>query len=360
MKNTVTRKCIYCLNVYEYSKSRKFRSLEWDREHVVHDAFGKFGASNLTLVGRVCKKCNSKMGREIDPVFTRSSVEAIDRFKQGQKSADKLDELSMQYLELKFQTCDEWNGVLVEFSNVNGNSCQTVSDQYVFRDRESNRWIHFSEKTFHGKDPRIAYPGLHLHEGPWKLFGKNAAADERLLRRAFYKGVHLNKTGSIYSPAETAPKVILSSEIAIPHQRAIAKIAFNYLAKITEELSLDLALNEAFNGIRDFVINGINPDWRVVQISKKPILSGETLTRRLTNGHLVSVQCKNIGRNVVWFAQVSIFNNMVFNIVLTRQLDMMYYPIAKCHHWDLLNNTCYELPGLNEDLTLIGLPAIAV
>jgi hypothetical protein len=67
-------RCIYCA----YWKPVE----AFNTEHVVHKAFGTFGAETPVLKC-VCSHCNKTLGDEVDRKFTRDSVEALERVKAG-------------------------------------------------------------------------------------------------------------------------------------------------------------------------------------------------------------------------------------------------------------------------------------
>jgi hypothetical protein len=349
------RTCIYCLEVKPFHKSKKLRTKDWTREHVLHDAFGKFSGENLTLIGRVCGDCNQTFGESIDPVLTLSSFEALNRYKYGVKSLDKLYELDQSYLELKFDCPGDevWHGVMVEFYDGDGELQSRLANQYAFKDRLTNEWIHLSEDTFHKEDPRVSFPTIDLHGEQYKIVARTSADYDRLIARAYYKGVRFEPKSLIRPPNEDRP-LYLSFTVGTQHQQAMAKIAFNYMAKITESISLDLPLDSQFDGLRSFIKTGMNPGWQVVHLSEMPLLATETQTKRLTNGHLVSAEFKRAGRHVQWRANVAIFNHIVFEVVLTQNRSAIHYPIHSCHHWNIEDRTCKKLDGVRRDGLLLG------
>jgi hypothetical protein len=71
-----SRTCIYC---------REFKTAsDFNREHVVPDAFGRYeGAFVLTTV---CSTCNAYFGDRLDIRLARESIEGLDRYEHGVKN----------------------------------------------------------------------------------------------------------------------------------------------------------------------------------------------------------------------------------------------------------------------------------
>jgi hypothetical protein len=75
-------KCIYCL------QSQPKVTFGSKGEHVIPQAFGKFG-SQTPLLKCVCIECNNKLGRDLDQVLARDSLEAMQRYKHGIRSSEE-------------------------------------------------------------------------------------------------------------------------------------------------------------------------------------------------------------------------------------------------------------------------------
>jgi hypothetical protein len=83
--------CIYC----------RRENQEFDREHVIPQAFGNFEPNSLILYDAVCKGCNNFFGRTLDFALSRDSMEALLRFRYGTKPASEAGDLPYHKLELK-------------------------------------------------------------------------------------------------------------------------------------------------------------------------------------------------------------------------------------------------------------------
>ncbi len=71
--------CIYC----PQTDRSRFRGVE----HVIPQAFGRFGSETPTL-DCVCDDCNAYFGRELDQLLARETYEGISRYSRGQFSRD--------------------------------------------------------------------------------------------------------------------------------------------------------------------------------------------------------------------------------------------------------------------------------
>ncbi len=84
-----THTCIYCLQVKTFG--------EFGREHVLNDAFGRYEPISFVLLNprnkifRVCKECNSRLGKKIDDALATTTIEGIQRFLFDIKSHKDFD-----------------------------------------------------------------------------------------------------------------------------------------------------------------------------------------------------------------------------------------------------------------------------
>jgi len=78
------RRCIYCLGEKDEA--------DFNREHVVQEAFDVFHSNNVVLTC-VCRACNQLFGDTIDLYISRDSMEGYDRYGSGQKSPSEFKSL---------------------------------------------------------------------------------------------------------------------------------------------------------------------------------------------------------------------------------------------------------------------------
>lgn len=121
-------------------------------------------------------------------------------------------------------------------------------------------------------------------------------------------------------------------------RRAVAKIAFNYMAYVT---SPDFVLSPDFNEVRSFIRHGETPEYPVVHVDFTPILFDDHPLARQTNGHLVTLDW-DAQRNQV-MAQVSLFNELRFVVLLGRAPRGLWRDIRIGHHFDSDNRQITRL-----------------
>jgi hypothetical protein len=89
--------------------------------------------------------------------------------------------------------------------------------------------------------------------------------------------------------------------------RTIAKIAFNYLAKIK---GANYALDQRFDLIRDYIKTANKQNFKMVRIEKGHILAEETRSKYFLEGHLFTIETR--------------YNNIISKIALTNTLGFYY------------------------------------
>lgn len=130
-------RCIYC----------RREGVEFDREHVIPEAFGTFEPVSFFLYDTVCKDCNGHLGRTIDLALSRDSVEALLRFRYGTKPASEAGDLPYRKIRLKIGQPGSWYGATVELEpDGTGNAVEPVPvPQAAFRWKGSENWNYLVE-----------------------------------------------------------------------------------------------------------------------------------------------------------------------------------------------------------------------
>jgi hypothetical protein len=113
--------------------------------------------------------------------------------------------------------------------------------------------------------------------------------------------------------------------------RAVAKIAFNYLVRVTYDTYPHFALKPAFDPVREFILNGVGRWQDFVAMPASPILATDSERRRSTLGHLVTVTWKRFGGVM---AQVSLFNDLTYDVTLAKHVDGVWRDVAAGHHYN--------------------------
>ncbi len=346
-KNIELKQCIYCLE--EKSFSRRKKDSEFNSEHVMHDALGKFGPQTLTLTDKVCKACNQLFGDTIDLTLARGGYEAILRFQHGVKNLDELSDFVGTNIEFSVHCPNDpvWHGVKARPVKKDGKFALEPAPQIGFISKETDKWVYLTEREFDSLDP---LPPI-LDSRRFKIFSPSYADEQRLWRKLEDRGFKPSLNGII--PSAGHP-IAAEATFDTTLQRAITKIAFNYLAKVTEKTSLifDSSLDEA----RAFVREGRQPIDTVICVANEtPILAGDTSDIRQTNGHIVSVEWKSLGYKTGIAARVALFDDLIWDITLSPDYRGLIFPMSSAHYWNFDKHVCEKLPGLKRDLSLIQL-----
>jgi hypothetical protein len=114
--------------------------------------------------------------------------------------------------------------------------------------------------------------------------------------------------------------------------RAVAKIAFNYAAKVRDAT---FVLRPDFDEIREYIRDGREPSWAPVVVpTRDSILFGGSRHWRQTNGHLVTLDWNRAGFGVL--AQVSLFNTITYRVLLCPHYSGIWHGcLPSGHHFDV-------------------------
>jgi hypothetical protein len=166
-----------------------------------------------------------------------------------------------------------------------------------------------------------------------RLISYSAAMDARLVACLARRGIPFTPCGvGGRPPSTTDGRAPLDVEMRFDAMvfRCVAKIAFNYMAAI---VGADFARSASFDVVREFIRNGTKPKYPIVVPHARPILFDDSSTRRQTSGHLLTVRWERDSRGIV--AQVSLFNETTYDVMLTRNYDGVWRDIHSGHRFGL-------------------------
>ncbi len=165
-----------------------------------------------------------------------------------------------------------------------------------------------------------------------RLVSRSADIDARLVACLARRGIPFTQRGQGGQPPSKDGLAPLDVEMRFDSMifRCVAKIAFNYMAAVA---GADFARSACFKAVRDFIRSAVKPPYALVVPHAGAILYDDTPTRRQTNGHILTLKWTRDSRAVV--AQVSLFNETTYDVILTRSYDGMWREIANGHHFDL-------------------------
>jgi hypothetical protein len=325
--------CIYCLAENPQDHYKK-------SDHIIPQSFGRF-INNFTLKNLVCDSCNQYFGDNIELALARDTIEGASRFEHGVKkpeefkSAGKQSRLTIKLAEGEFKGayvyryyCETQEKVVIAPVPQFG-FLKTGSNQYeyfLFSEVPDKRYL--EENGFNLDAPRaIITCGIEVD-----------AARVVLSQR----GMSFNPGGEV-GTSESLPEDLLCKVEALVDSivlRAVAKIAFNYLAY---REGRDFLLHEAFNPIRAFIRKGEGTTPPLIQAMERPVLAGEPIEGQRLLGHLITVDWAV--DNVSIIAQVSLFNWMTYSVSLARDFPGERRDIQHGHLFNIPTRTILPLRG---------------
>jgi HNH endonuclease len=328
--------CIYCLR----------EGQEFDREHVIPEAFGTFEPTSFILYNAVCRECNNWFGRTLDFALSRDSMEALLRFRYGTKSPSEARDLPYRKIELKIGQPGPWFGATVVLEpDRAGKAVEPVPvAQAAFRWKGTQEWTFLVERELDA-DALAAYvkpvPGML----EIRVMGPSRHDHERVLQRLKAAGINFRQESSLANPITDDGKVLVEIEAAVDQTifRAIAKIAFNYVA---HQHGSDFVLRSDFDDIRKYIRYGMAPAWTqrvpVVLPSQRPVLFDDLPQMRQTNGHLITFDW-NTGQTG-FLAQVSLFNTVTYHVAICPVYSGVWSNgFSRGHHFDIEAKTIVPL-----------------
>ena len=131
-------------------------------------------------------------------------------------------------------------------------------------------------------------------------------------------------------------------------KRTIAKIAFNYLAKMQ---GANFVLSADFDPIRAYIKDGTKPNFTFFKSDNEPILRDDLPGRRQTNAHLIVVEWDKPKRGIN--ARMSFFNTLTHRIRLCPHYRGIYREIKSGHSLNAQTREIKPLTGTDQRLRIV-------
>ncbi|NSW53469.1 MAG: hypothetical protein HPY85_13270 [Anaerolineae bacterium] len=326
--------CVYCMQTKTISSYSK-------REHVLPQAFGLF-SNNFTLDQEVCDDCNKYFGDNLEIDLARDTFEGLSRFDYGLKKNSEYKSLGRRSRLVIKVAEGQFKGALVylEYSQETDKLMIRPVKQIGFLRAEDSEYAYFSlDKVPNKSELDNQRVDLTRHNAVIALGMSSEEAKEILAMR----GIILKSWGDAESlePFEDAWNVEVTANIDSTLFRAIAKIAFNYFVYCE---GANLARQAGFNTIRSYILYGIQPDYRLVDILERPILADEAVVGRRRLGHLVTINWSGDHKSIV--AMVSLFNLNTYSVSLSRDFLGAVQSLPKGHFFNIANRQILPLQAL--------------
>jgi len=298
-------------------------------EHVIPQSFGTFHG-NLTL-HCVCESCNRFFGGTLEWALQRDSIEGALRLQYG-----LADGTLGGFKSLEFKVADEgsWEGVCVKIkADKRKKTVEAVPiPQVGARRNATDEWEWYTPKEI---TPEFARKYPKGSSSEIQVVGSSLKEQKGLIRILKKNGVDFHPKRQMKPPFGPDGKVgtNLVALFAEQIQRCIAKIGFNYLAKVR---GAEFVLHSDFDDIRAYVRYGTKPRVKAVRPLKASFLAEERHGQVVTRGHILRVDWSAEKQSIV--AQIALFNTMKYTVVLCNRYRGIWTPdLAQGHHFDLDN-----------------------
>ena len=327
--------CIYC----------KRSGIPFSREHVIPEAFGTFGPKTMVLTEAVCADCNQRLGRGLDQILARDTFEGLLRAEKLTPRRIKKDRFKARRIVIRVPDEPRFTDFRGAQMTIDWQTRKPrLLNQVIVRDEEG-RLHSFTRGEMADADDKLF---RDRPPGSIQVIGTLPEEVKELQHMAASKGVRFKSwkpTDVEPPPASREPTTPLEVEGFIDEAvwRAIAKIAFNYLAKIEGSAYV---LDSKFNRIRAFIV-GEFEDRALVRYSKRPILANETSRYKTNEMHLVLFERQGYGLR----GRVSLFNSFTYDVMLCANLGLIY-SIKSGHAFDPIRKDVSKLVGISRSLKI--------
>ncbi len=330
--------CIYCTK----EKPRE----QFNSEHVILKALGVFGPKTMTLINKTCIACNQDFGDTIDNALSRETLEGVHRFKNGVKTSKKFEYGRHAKNQERTATSGFLKGHKLELvANENGIGLNyELKENYdvAFKKEDGSYDFYYVGQLPDGETLKQKYPNC-LEE--IKIINSKKIEDiediAETLSQIFGTRYELNEENH---EGNCEVEAIYTKEAF----RAIAKIAFNYIAYSNDT---SLILQECFNPIRNFITKGIGEWNQFIQIEKEPIVPNN-------NGmeaHFITIH--SIGQKI--FSSVSLHNKIHYEICLAKNYKGKPIEVGYGHCFDPHEKKIHKL-GISSIIPIKMIPTIQV
>jgi len=250
--------CIYCKkNIDAENRST---------EHVFPQSFG---CPDDWTIDCVCKNCNNELGGTIERRLAGDSMEGLWRLQKiGSRSKKPIRQTRIKIHVPDEDRYGEFRGLILyaDFSQMD--SLYLPAQVVVLGD--SGMRQHYLLEDMNDEDIRNI-------PGKFGLFAHNENEHNQAVER--FKRLGKKFDGEITKLPQTAINDDGKLEVEIEGVldavifRTIAKITFNYLAKVK---GYEYTLNQKFDVMREYVRVGVKPNINPVRIERGHILAEET------------------------------------------------------------------------------------
>jgi hypothetical protein len=323
-------RCIYCQQDRSADAFTKV-------EHVMPQSFGRF-QHNFTLKNLVCDDCNHYFGNHLELFLGRDSYEGQLRFRHGLKEAEEFKgvgrktRIVVRSTEGTFAGCYMLRYYNAEKNDISVRPLPQVG--FMLAPERAYRYFLLDEIPTQAELDGMGFDKVH----PKPIVALEVDPPE-LAARLAAKGIAFNYRGPL---PQNPPLDTIGCELTarMDHVifRAMAKIAFNYLAyweggPFVQQQGLDRA--------RRHIRRGEIPNYELLRVDEEPILGDEPTVGNRRLGHLTTIGWADDGVSVL--SQVSLLNWMTYHICLAPELGGPPPPMTRGHFFHPSSQEILEL-----------------
>lgn len=326
--------CIYCKN--------EIIGDNQSDEHVFPKAFG---CPDDWILNCVCQKCNNYFGGTIERYLAGDSIEGLWRLQKiGSHSKKHILQTRIKINVPDEKQYDEFRGAIL-FADFAKKDCLYLPPQILIFGSSGERTFVLLDKTSDEEIRNIKKIALFAHnEKEWQ----QAAGRLKQIGMKFDED-KINRLPQTCIGEDGKLEVVIEGVMDAVIFRAIAKIGFNYLAKV---MDAQYVLNSKFDAIRNYIKTGIKPNFRPVEIKNGHILPDETDSFYYFEGHIFIIETK--GNKII--SKISLTNMSNFYYVVNLgDVGLTWHNIKRGHAYSFEKNKI--LPMFRFPISLLTLRA---
>lgn len=328
--------CLYC----PATSDRPFPNAE----HVLPRAFGKFESreGNLTLHD-VCPECNSYFGRHLEQHFGRDTLDAYFRLLSGVKPAEEAAEVGGRRLTFHIdEPGTEFHGSWMSLAyDPEREIVMEAPAQVAFRRRDETEWRWYLERDI----TKERLPEFRTCQ--FRVYGRQESV-ARIAERM--EAIGLSSETSLWTDISEETQTPSFEMVRIRYEiddvvlRSVAKIVFNYLARVTEDRLPGFVRREEFAPIRSFIRHGTQPAWNPVSIGDGNVQLADTRTR-ITSGHVLVAAWPDPRRSPV--GNVSLFNQLTYVVRFADRVPGVWWELDSGHYFNIRTRKVTKMVAVN-------------
>lgn len=319
--------CIYCNNPITQNNNSE--------EHVFPQSFG---CPDSWTMNCVCIECNIGFGKSIERFLAGDSLEGLWRLQKiGSRSKKPIRQTRLKIHIPSEDKYGEFKGAVV-YCDFSKKDSLILPSQIVLKDDEGNR-KYFLLADLEKEEIKNDL-NRYKEKGFW-ILAHNASEEQKAIEKMKQVGIDFRpqKRGALPPSAvekDGTLQVLVEGIIDDVLFRAIAKIAFNYLAKVK---GAEFTLDSRFDTIREYIKTGVKPNFKIVEIKEGHILAEETFNKYFFEGHIFTIQTK--GNRII--GKISLSNTFAFYYVVSLGEMDVWHDLKSGHAYSLKDDKIIEL-----------------